>query len=113
MLSSATISLSSTSVRARVVAMKPAPPVMKTRFPCKAISVTTLVTDEEFLAQAWRVVLQREPEEGGRAEGWERLRRGRISRASYVAELVADAPFARVRALDDGVAYARLHRGER
>jgi hypothetical protein len=29
--------LSSTSVRASVVAMKPAPPVMNTRFPCKAM----------------------------------------------------------------------------
>lgn len=69
--------------------------------------------DEEFLEQAWRVVLQREPDQAGRAEGLERLRSGRISRASYVAELVADEPFRRLQALDDGIAYARLHRGER
>ncbi|MES1248676.1 MAG: methyltransferase domain-containing protein [Actinomycetota bacterium] len=67
------------------------------------------LTDEEFLEQAWRLVLQREPDEAGRDEGLERLRSGRISRASYLAELVADAPFARVRALDDAFAYARLH----
>jgi SAM-dependent methyltransferase len=100
-------------VRASVVAMKPAPPVMNTRFPCKAISVTTLVTDEEFLDEAWRLVLQREPDEKGRREGLERLRSGRIGRASYLVELVEDAPFRRLRALDDGIAYARLHRGER
>jgi len=71
------------------------------------------VTDEEFLERAWRLVLQREPDETGRREGLERLRSGRIGRASYLAELVADEPFRRLRALDDGVAYARLHRGER
>ena len=71
------------------------------------------MSDEEFLEQAWRVVLRREPDEAGRAEGLERLRSGRISRASYLAELVEDEPFRRLRALDDGVAYARLHRGER
>jgi methyltransferase family protein len=71
------------------------------------------VRDEEFLEQAWRLALRRGPDEAGRAEGLERLRSGRISRASYLAELVADAPFARIRALDDGAAFARLHRGER
>src|SRR3569833_771192 len=109
-LSSATTSLSSTRVRASVVAMKPAPPVMKMRFPCIGF---TLVSDEEFLEQAWQLVLRRSPDEVGRAEGLERLRSGRISRASYLVELVADAPFARLRELDDGAALARLHRGER
>ncbi|HEY6018240.1 MAG TPA: DUF4214 domain-containing protein, partial [Gaiellaceae bacterium] len=71
------------------------------------------MSDEEFLEQAWRLVLRRDPDDAGRREGLERLRSGRISRASYLAELVADAPFARVRALDDGAAFARLHRGER
>ena len=69
--------------------------------------------DEEFLEEAWRLVLRREPDAVGRAEGLERLRSGRISRASYLAELVADAPFARLRALDDSAAFARGHRGER
>jgi hypothetical protein len=58
-------------------------------------------------------VLQREPDEAGRAEGLERLRSGRISRSSYLVELVEDEPFRRLRALDDGAAYARLHRGTR
>jgi hypothetical protein len=71
------------------------------------------VTDEEFLEEAWRLVLRREPDDAGRAEGLERLRSGRISRASYLAELVEDEPFRRLRALDDGVAFARLHRGTR
>ena len=71
------------------------------------------MTDEEFLEQAWRLVLRREPDAAGAAEGLERLRSGRISRASYLAELVADAPFARLRALDDGAALARHYRGER
>jgi hypothetical protein len=71
------------------------------------------VTDEEFLEQAWRLVLRREPDDQGRAEGLERLRSGRIGRAAYLTELVEDEPFRRLRVLDDGVAYARLHRGER
>ena len=71
------------------------------------------MSDEEFLEQAWQLVLRRSPDEAGRAEGLERLRSGRISRASYLVELVADAPFARLRELDDGAALARLHRGER
>jgi SAM-dependent methyltransferase len=69
--------------------------------------------DEEFLEQAWRLVLRREPDDIGRREGLERLRSGRISRAAYLAELVGDEPFRRLRALDDGVAFSRLHRGER
>jgi hypothetical protein len=71
------------------------------------------VTDEEFLEQAWRLALRREPDAAGRAEGLERLRSGRISRAAYLAELVEDEPFRRHRVLDDGAAFARLHRGER
>jgi hypothetical protein len=85
---------------------------MKTRFPRRAITVT-LVTDEEYLEHAWRVVLRREPDETGRREGLERLRSGRISRASYLAELIETDLFRRIRALDDGAAFARLHRGER
>jgi hypothetical protein len=69
------------------------------------------VRDEEFLVEAWRLVLRREPDDDGRREGLERLRSGRISRASYLAELVEDEPFRRLRALDDGVAFARLNRG--
>lgn len=67
--------------------------------------------DEDFLVGAWRLVLRREPDENGLREGLERLRSGRISRASYLAELVEDEPFRRLRALDDGVAFARLNRG--
>lgn len=70
-----------------------------------------MTTDEEFLEQAWRLVLRREPDEDGLREGLERLRSGRISRASYLSELVGDDPFRRLRALDDGVAFARLNRG--
>ena len=69
------------------------------------------MSDEEFLEQAWRLVLRRDPDEAGRREGLERLRSGRISRASYLVELIEDDPFRRLRALDDGVAFARLNRG--
>lgn len=71
------------------------------------------MTDEEYLEHAWRVALRRDPDEAGRREGLERLRSGRISRASYLAELIEAKPFRRLRALDDGAAFARLHRGER
>jgi O-antigen chain-terminating methyltransferase len=89
---------------------------MNTRFPCKAITFTLVGdwlegSDEEFLVRAWRLVLRSDPDDEGRAQGVDRLQQGRISRAGYLAELLGDEPFARVRALDDGVAYARLNRG--
>jgi SAM-dependent methyltransferase len=68
-------------------------------------------TDEEFLDRAWRVALRREPDADGKREGLARLREGRISRAAYLAELLEGEPFARVRALDDALAFVRREPG--
>ena len=68
-------------------------------------------SDEEFLERAWQLVVRRDPDAAGRAAGVERLQQGRISRAGYVAELIESEAFARVHALDDGLAYARFYRG--
>ena len=68
-------------------------------------------TDEEFLDRAWRLALRREPDAGGMREGLARLREGRISRAAYLEELLEREPFARVRALDDALAFVRRESG--
>jgi O-antigen chain-terminating methyltransferase len=68
-------------------------------------------TDEDFLDGAWRLALRRAPDPDGRREGLARLRDGRISRAAYLAELLDDEPFARVRALDDALAFVRRESG--
>jgi O-antigen chain-terminating methyltransferase len=83
---------------------------MKTRFPCRAITVATVVAgDEEFVKDAWRLALRREPD-GGSAE---RIARGDVSRARLLRELVESREFERIELLDDGLALARRHRGER
>ena len=64
---------------------------------------------DDFVEQAWRLVLRREPDE----DSAERVRRGDVSRARLVRELVESREFERVELLDDGLALARRHRGER
>ena len=59
-------------------------------------------TVEEFVERAWRLVLRRAPDEGA----VERVRRGEVSRARLVRELVESREFERVELLDDGVARA-------
>src|SRR5690348_6234960 len=127
-LSSATISFCSTSVRASVVAMNPAPPVMKMRLP--ASTASTLIasysapvrdavaawleaeagTDEEFVERAWRLVVRREPEPDARGRALEKLRDGTLSRAALLRELTSGEEFDRIVLLDDAIAFAR---GER
>ena len=69
--------------------------------------MATLVAD--FVEQAWRLVLRREPDPGSA----ERVERGEVSRARLVRELVESREFERVELRDDGLAIARRHRGER
>lgn len=64
---------------------------------------------DDFVEQAWRLVLRREPEPGSE----ERVQRGDVSRARLIRELVESREFERVELLDDGLALARRHRGER
>ena len=64
------------------------------------------VPDEDFVDRLYRLVVRRDPEGNARARSLEKLRDGTLSRATLLAELVASDEFARVRALDDAVAFA-------
>jgi len=64
---------------------------------------------DDFVEQAWRLVLRREPD----TDSAERIARGDVSPARLVRELVESREFERVELLDDGLALARRHRGER
>jgi SAM-dependent methyltransferase len=70
---------------------------------------------EGHIDELYRLALRREPDPEARAEAAARLAEGALSRAGLLAELVASAEFARLRALDDGIALARRARaaGER
>jgi SAM-dependent methyltransferase len=64
---------------------------------------------DDFVEQLWRLVLRRAPD----PETAERLRRGEVSRARLVRELVESREFERIELLDDGLARARLERARR
>jgi SAM-dependent methyltransferase len=70
---------------------------------------------EEPVDELYRLVLRREPDAEARRDAAARLAAGTLSRAGLLAELVASPEFARVRALEDGIALARRARaaGER
>lgn len=73
------------------------------------------VPDEEFVLQAYRLLLRRAPEPEALTRDLEKLRAGTLSRATLLAELATVDEFARVRALDDAIAFATWARaaGER
>lgn len=64
------------------------------------------VPDEEFLERTYRLLLRREPEPEARERSLAKLREGTLSRATLVRELVCGDEFARVRLLDDAVAFS-------
>ena len=57
---------------------------------------------EDFVERAWRLVLRRDPD----PSAIERLRRGEVSPARLLRELVESPEFERVELLDDGLALA-------
>jgi len=61
---------------------------------------------EDFLEQAWRLVLRREPDPAAA----ERLRTGQVSRARLIRELVESREFEQIELLDDGLALALRER---
>ena len=73
------------------------------------------LSDEEFVAHAYRIVLRRDADAPGRDRALRQLGEGTLSRATLLAELTSSAEFASLRALDDGVAFAggARARGER
>ena len=66
---------------------------------------------DRFVGQVFELVLRREPDADALASALDRLASGKLSRAGLVAELVASAEFAQLRALDDAVAFATWARG--
>jgi SAM-dependent methyltransferase len=61
---------------------------------------------DDFVDQAWRLALRREPD----PEARERVRRGDVSPARLLRELVSSPEFERIELLDDGLARARSER---
>jgi SAM-dependent methyltransferase len=73
------------------------------------------VPDAEFVDGVYRLVVRRDPEPEARERALAKLREGTLSRATLLAELTESDEFARVRLLDDAVAFAAWARtaGER
>ena len=69
--------------------------------------------DEEFVADAFGLVLRRPLDCEARERALTKLAEGTLSRASLLYELVASAEFERVRQLDDVIAFARGARARR
>lgn len=71
--------------------------------------------DEDFVRGLYRMGLRRDPEAEALERALVRLADGTLSRATLLAELTASEEFGRVRALDDGIAFAAWARrhGER
>ena len=74
-----------------------------------------MIPDEEYVRQAYRLLVRREPLPQDLERCVSAFRAGTLSRATLLHELVSSAEFVRVRALDDAVARARQARlsGER
>lgn len=70
------------------------------------------LSDEEFVARAYRLLVRRPPDSDGRARALDALADGRLSRATLLAELAGSDEFAKVRALDDAIARAEAARRE-
>jgi SAM-dependent methyltransferase len=66
----------------------------------------------EFVRNAYRVVLRREPDEEALAWATTELETGALSRAGLVAELAASDEFAALRALDDALSLAARARAQ-
>jgi SAM-dependent methyltransferase len=71
------------------------------------------VPPDELTRRLYRLALRRDPEPEALERAVRRLSDGTLSRAALLDELVSSAEFERVRALDDGVAFAAWARGEK
>jgi hypothetical protein len=67
---------------------------------------------DEFVRQAYRLVLRREPEPDVLSDTVARLEEGTLSRATLLRDIVTSEEFTRLRALDDAIAFAKWARGE-
>jgi SAM-dependent methyltransferase len=68
------------------------------------------VSPEALTRRLYRLALRRDPEPEALARATSRLVDGTLSRAALLEELVSSAEFERVRALDDGIAFAEWAR---
>ena len=66
----------------------------------------TTLSDDEFVERAYLTLLRRPVDEEARARARTRLADGTLSREAILAELTGSDEFARIRALDDGIARA-------
>ena len=64
------------------------------------------LSDEDFVARAYRLLVRRPPDPDGRARALDALADGRLSRATLLAELAASEEFESLRTLDDAIARA-------
>jgi O-antigen chain-terminating methyltransferase len=64
------------------------------------------IPDDEFVDHVYRVLLRRDPEPDAREQRLAKLRERTLSRATLIHELVTGDEFARLRTLDDAVAFA-------
>jgi SAM-dependent methyltransferase len=67
-------------------------------------------SDEEFVDQAWRLVVRRAPEPEARAAALAKLADGTLSRAGLLRELTSSDEFDRVALLDGALAFAAAER---
>jgi SAM-dependent methyltransferase len=67
-------------------------------------------SDEDFVDRAWRLIVRRPPEDGGREVALAKLRDGTLSRAGLLRQLVESDEFGRVDALDGALAFAAAER---
>ena len=67
-------------------------------------------SDEEFVDDAWRLVVRRSPEPDARAAALAKLADGTLSRAGLLRQLVASEEFERVELLDGVLAFAAAER---
>ena len=109
--------------------MKPAPPVMKMRFPCRGHgghsslaecretstpgSMQLPARTRSSSIASGALVLRRPPEADGRERALAKLREGTLSRAGLLQELVGSDEFRGVVLLDAGLARAAAERGAR
>ncbi len=67
-------------------------------------------SDEEFVDDAWRLVVRRSPEPDAHAAALAKLADGTLSRAGLLRQLVASEEFERVELLDGALAFAAAER---
>jgi len=71
------------------------------------------MSDEDYVSQAFRLLLRRPPDAQAKADALASLRAHSLSRASLLGDLAASDEFWRMRALDDGASRAAAARTSR